>query len=228
MGQSCGRRRSSCCFGDGRSSYRHSSRSHRPRHFGRRRCVATNVDRRERCACSDNATHVHHQGNVGGGRKLADDGVPVRSGVDRSAAGRVRAPHRDHKLLRTRRFCRDRAIDLCVPRVEQRLVRRWLQLPCRPVRPGVRGPLRWRRQINSRRAHRRVQHQLVRCRDDRNLQRCCTVGGVDHRTCTSDCVEVVVVVCQPTRSGDAEGSELQRVEFPYRHIGQLQCDLGSP
>ena len=64
----------------------------------------------------------------------------------------------------------DPARHLRVPRQGQRLVRHRLQLPRRPVRPALGGPVRRHRPGRRRRAHRRLQRRHLRGVGDRQLR----------------------------------------------------------
>ena len=77
----------------------------------------------------------HSPGGVGRRRRSAPQRAVLRPG-----AGRVRPPHRDRKRLRTHRFGGHRARHRALPPRPQRVERRGLQLPRRPVRPDLRGP----------------------------------------------------------------------------------------
>ena len=69
------------------------------------------------------------------------DSVPPRAAPRvRRGAGRLRPPHGQHERLRARGLGGDRARDRALPPRLQPLERHRLQLPRRPVRPGVRGP----------------------------------------------------------------------------------------
>ena len=65
---------------------------------------------------------------------------------------------------------RDREGDPALPREGERLERHRLQLPRRPLRHGLRGPLRRDRAQRRRRARGGVQHRLRRRRRDRRVQ----------------------------------------------------------
>ena len=66
--------------------------------------------------------------------------------------------------------------DRGLPRQVQRLERHRLQLPRRPLRHRLRGPLRRHRQERDRRVHARLQHRLARRRGDRDVRHAADSG----------------------------------------------------
>ena len=91
---------------------------------------------------------------------------PRRAHVRAGDQVRDRAPHgRDERLLALPGGG-DHARDPDLPRQVERLERHRLQLPRRPLRDGLRGPLRRNRPERRRGAHPRLQHRRGRrCRD---------------------------------------------------------------
>ena len=113
---------------------------------------------------------------------------------DRGAA-RDRPPHGGHERLQRSPGAGDRAGDPALPREGERLERHRLQLSRRPLRPGLRRPLRRHRPQRRRRARRGLQHRLRRGRRARRVQlaarrprrhatrsRGCSPGGSTSRT----------------------------------------------
>ena len=88
----------------------------------------------------------------------------------RRGARRVRAPHGQREQLHRRPGARDHPRHLRVPHAVPRLVRHRLQLPRRPLRPDLGGPVRRRRPSRRRRAHARLQRRRVRDVRDRQLR----------------------------------------------------------
>ena len=78
------------------------------------------------------------------------------------SAARARAPHGRRERLHGRSVAGDRPCDPALPREGKRLERHRLQLPRRPLRPGLRGALRRYRAERRRRPRRGVQHRLGR------------------------------------------------------------------
>ena len=112
------------------------------------------------------APRDHHRTQWGG------DSVPPRSApVLRPGPARVRPPHRQRERLRARGLGGDGARDHQVPPRPQRLERRRLQLPRRPVRPDLRGPGRRHRPGDRRRAGAGLQQRLDRRRVPRHVHR---------------------------------------------------------
>ena len=89
-----------------------------------------------------------------------------RSSTTRRARTATREPRR-----------RDRRRDPALPRAGERLERHRLQLPRRPLRDGVRGPLRGYRRERRRRPRARIQHRLGRCCAARHLRERRSVHG---------------------------------------------------
>ena len=114
----------------------------------------------------------HQPQRVGRRQRAAARGAPVRRGP-----GRVRAPHGQRQRLRARGVGRDRARDRALPPRLQRLERHRLQLPRRPVRPGLRRPRGRHRPGRDRRPGPGLQLRLDRDRLPRHLQRAAAVGG---------------------------------------------------
>ncbi len=86
----------------------------------------------------------------------------LRPRLRRQGQGRHRAPHGEHQHLLRGPGGRPRAGHLRVPRERQRLVRHRLPVPRRPLRPALRGPLRWRLQERRRRPGPGLQHAVLR------------------------------------------------------------------
>ena len=84
--------------------------------------------------------------------------------VLRPGPARVRAPHGQRERVRAGGLGGDRARDRALPPRPQRLERRRLQLPRRPVRPDLRGPRRRHRPRDRRRAGAGLQQRLDRRR----------------------------------------------------------------
>ena len=85
-------------------------------------------------------------------------------------AGRARPPHGRRERLHRRPGAGDREGDPALPREGERLERHRLQLPRRPLRHRLRGPLRRDRAQRRRRARGGVQHRLGRRRRARRVQ----------------------------------------------------------
>ena len=95
-------------------------------------------------------------------------------------ARRLRAPHGQRQRLLRGRRAGDHPEHLRVPHQVAGLERHRLQLPRRPLRPRLGGPVRRRRPAGRRRAHARLQRLLLRHVGDRQLRaraaaatRCC-------------------------------------------------------
>ena len=85
-------------------------------------------------------------------------------------ARRLRPPHGQRQQLHPRRGAGAAARHLRLPHAVPRLVRHRLQLPGRPLRPDLGGPLRRRRPPGRRRPHAQLQRLLVRDVRDRQLR----------------------------------------------------------
>ena len=85
-------------------------------------------------------------------------------------ARRLRAPHRQRQRLHQGRGALDPARHLRLPHPVPRLERHRLQLPRRPVRPDLGGPVRRCRPPRRRRAHPELQRERVRDVGDRQLR----------------------------------------------------------
>ena len=95
--------------------------------------------------------------------------------------GGLRPPHRERQRLLRRRGAQDPSWHLRVPHAEQRLVGHRLQLPRRPLRPALGGPLRRHQQAGDGCTHRRVQHRHLRRLGDRQLRQGGRPRGHDRR-----------------------------------------------
>ena len=102
-----------------------------------------------------------------GGRR-----VDARQGLAALLRGprRLRPPHGQRQRLQPRRGARAAAQHLRLPHPVPRLERRGLQLPGRPVRPDLGGPVRRGRPSRRRRPHPRLQRLLLRDVGDRQLR----------------------------------------------------------
>ena len=88
----------------------------------------------------------------------------------RRRACRVRAPHGQRQQLHAGRGAGAAAQHLRLPRARPRLERHRLQLPHRPLRPHLGGPVRRHRPGRGRCPHPRLQRRLVRRLGDRQLR----------------------------------------------------------
>ena len=95
--------------------------------------------------------------------------VRGRAALCADAAVRHRSPHRRRQLVRARGIRSDRPRHRALPREGQRLERHRLQLPRRPLRPGLRGPRRRDAAQRHRRARRGFQHRFRRRRRPRHV-----------------------------------------------------------
>ncbi len=84
--------------------------------------------------------------------------------------GRLRPPHRQRQRLQPRRGARHHARHLRLPHPGAGLERHRLQLPRRPVRPHLGGPVRRGGPRRGRRAHPELQRALLRHVGDRQLR----------------------------------------------------------
>ena len=118
---------------------------------------------------------------AGGGHRQAEDllaGPVGRRRADarqvlaalRRGARRLRAPHGEREQLHRGPGARDHPRHLRLPHPVPGLERRRLQLPRRPLRPDLGGPVRRRRPARRRRAHARLQRRRVRDVGDRQLR----------------------------------------------------------
>ena len=120
-----------------------------------------------------------------------------RTVVRRQPPARDRPPHRGRERLHGGPGAGDRPGDRALPREGERLERHRLQLPRRPLRHRLRGPLRRDRAERRRSARGGVQHRLGRRRGARRVQlargrregararsRRCSPGGSTSRTST--------------------------------------------
>ncbi len=98
---------------------------------------------------------------------------------------RRRPPHRRPQRLHARRGSGDRAWNPTLPRAGERLERHRLQLPRRPLRDGLRRPLRRDRAQRRRRARARVQHRFGRGGRDRHVRAGSAAGCGRGRTRTA-------------------------------------------
>ena len=104
----------------------------------------------------------------GANEKLREQSAPEL----RHHQDRLRAPHGQRQQLHQGRGARAAAQHLRLPRAVARLARHRLQLPRRPLRPDLGGPLGRRRQGRRRRAHARLQRGRLRDVGDRQLRGC--------------------------------------------------------
>ncbi len=101
----------------------------------------------------------------------ADESIRKGTAVVRACDPlRERPPHGRHEQLLARAGGGDHARDRGLPRQVERLERHRLQLPRRPLRHRLRGPLRRHRPQRDRRLCPRLQHRLDRRRRDRDVQ----------------------------------------------------------
>ncbi len=160
------------------------------------------------------------------GRRRVDPAQ--RPEVQRHHQGRLRAPHGRHQQLLRRGRPQDPARHLRLPRQGQRLVRHRLQLPRRPVRPAVGGPLRGDHQGGAGRAHGRVQRRHLRRVGDRQLRQGRRAGGDGRLDRPADGVEALAVVPGPQRHDRADLPGWRHVQVPGRHQGHLPGRLRAP
>ena len=113
------------------------------------------------------------------GRRRAD-ARQVLAALRRGARG-LRAPHGQREQLHGRPGARDHPRHLRVPHPVPGLVRRRLQLPRRPLRPDLGGPLRRSGPARRRCAHARLQRRRVRDVGDRQLRDRAAVGRDGRR-----------------------------------------------
>ena len=102
------------------------------------------------------------------GRRRADAGQELAALL--RGARRLRAPHGQRQRLHPGRGAGDHPQHLRVPHQEPRLVRHRLQLPRRPVRSDLGGPVRRHRPPGRRRAHAQLQRLRLRDVGDRQLR----------------------------------------------------------
>ena len=120
-------------------------------------------------------------GRADGRRRRSRRSSPGRSGAPTSGSAtglpalrrdprRLRPPHGERQRLHRDDVPGDHARHLRLPHAVAGLERRRLQLPRRPVRPDLGGPVRRRRPPGRRRAHPRLQRGRVRDVGDRQLR----------------------------------------------------------
>ncbi len=165
-----------------------------------------------------------HPGPVGRGRVDPRQ----RAEVQLHDQGRLRAPHRRRQRLLRGRGAEDPARHLRLPRQGQRLVGHRLQLPGRPVRPALGGPVRRDDPCRRRRPHRWLQRRQLRGVGARQLRQGRGARGDGRLDRPADGLEAVVVLPRPERHDGAHLPGRRDVEVPRRHQGHLRGDLRAP
>jgi hypothetical protein len=116
-----------------RAAARRQARARRPGHLPGRP-AARGPERTAHAAADQPGDHLPRAV----GRRRVDPARHARLHLD--GEGRLRPPHGQLQRLHGDAGGGDGPRDLRLPRAEQRLVRHRLQLPRRPLRPGLRGP----------------------------------------------------------------------------------------
>ena len=165
-----------------------------------------------------------HPGPVGRGRVDPRQ----RAEVQLHDQGRLRAPHGRRQRLLRGRGAEDPPRHLRLPRQGQRLVGHRLQLPGRPVRPALGGPVRRDDPCRRRRPHRWLQRRQLRGVGARQLRQGRCARGDGRLDRPADGLEAVVVLPRPERHDGAHLPGRGDVEVPRRHQGHLRGDLRAP